>query len=209
MFTHRSSVAVITALVGAVFMGASPHAGTSWGRTNHITFNVPLGLPGVTLAPGTYIFELADPLMSHGHRSRVQQRPFDRLPHSVHRTRREAARLARQPAHLDWGGPAWHGPADSRLVSGRRAARVPLSLPRHESIDCSRHAPGPASPAPLRRAFLLLPCRVVEGNASRPDAARNFTDIGQKWQLGEGECLGRRRLSRWSQPAHAAKLFDG
>jgi hypothetical protein len=64
MFTHRSSVAVITALVGAVFMGASPHAGTSWGRTNHITFNVPLGLPGVTLAPGTYIFELADPLMS-------------------------------------------------------------------------------------------------------------------------------------------------
>jgi hypothetical protein len=51
---------------GAVIVGllatVSVHGGGSAAaRTTYLTFNVPVALPGVALAPGTYIFELAAP----------------------------------------------------------------------------------------------------------------------------------------------------
>ena len=53
-----SSGAVVLGLVGA----ASVHGGeVTAARTTYLTVNVPVALPGVALAPGTYIFELALP----------------------------------------------------------------------------------------------------------------------------------------------------
>jgi hypothetical protein len=41
---------------------ASVHGGeTTAARTTYLSVNVPVALPGVALAPGTYIFELAAP----------------------------------------------------------------------------------------------------------------------------------------------------
>jgi hypothetical protein len=57
-FALWTSGAVILGFLGA----ASVHGGeTIAARTTYLTVNVPVALPGVALAPGTYIFELAQP----------------------------------------------------------------------------------------------------------------------------------------------------
>ena len=59
--THRSSF--LTALVvasGLAGGAASVHA-TMSNRLTYLTFSEPVALPGVTLAAGTYAFELATP----------------------------------------------------------------------------------------------------------------------------------------------------
>jgi hypothetical protein len=58
---HRKSVlAACSAAIVVLVMSAS---GDAWvaSRTNHLTFTGPVALPGVTLARGTYTFELASP----------------------------------------------------------------------------------------------------------------------------------------------------
>ena len=35
-------------------------------KTTYLTFNRPVGLPGVTLGSGTYVFELPEPMSSEG-----------------------------------------------------------------------------------------------------------------------------------------------
>jgi hypothetical protein len=51
------SIAVLT--LGA---SASLHGSFTEHRTTYVSFSAPVGLPGVALARGTYVFELADPL---------------------------------------------------------------------------------------------------------------------------------------------------
>jgi hypothetical protein len=59
--THRSSFLTAAAVVLGLAAGAaSPHAETNPTRLTYLTFSGPVGLPGVTLAAGTYAFELAD-----------------------------------------------------------------------------------------------------------------------------------------------------
>jgi hypothetical protein len=56
MCTRRSFLAVVGASILGVLIAASAHA---WGsHTNYLTFSGAVALPGVTLAPGTYIFRL-------------------------------------------------------------------------------------------------------------------------------------------------------
>jgi hypothetical protein len=57
---HRKSVLAACSVAIVVLMSAS---GDAWvaSRTNHLTFTGPVALPGVTLARGTYTFELASP----------------------------------------------------------------------------------------------------------------------------------------------------
>jgi hypothetical protein len=50
--------AVLMVIAGAAFTGASAMAPA---RTTYLTFTRSVAIPGVQLAPGTYIFELADP----------------------------------------------------------------------------------------------------------------------------------------------------
>jgi hypothetical protein len=55
---------LLSSFGAAVFCVAAVASSSAWGtehRTDYLTFNAPVGLPGVGLAPGTYIFELADP----------------------------------------------------------------------------------------------------------------------------------------------------
>ncbi len=56
---------MIAVAFGAAFLAvtatSSLQAGTSWEKTNYLTFNRPVALPGVQLAAGTYIFELVAP----------------------------------------------------------------------------------------------------------------------------------------------------
>ena len=59
MFTRKLTLVVCSAAVlGLVVATSGDAASTSVGRTNHLTFSGPIGLPGVTLARGTYTFEL-------------------------------------------------------------------------------------------------------------------------------------------------------
>ena len=57
MCTRRSFLAVVCVSILGVLIAASAHA---WGpgQTNYLTFSGAVALPGVTLAPGTYIFRL-------------------------------------------------------------------------------------------------------------------------------------------------------
>ena len=48
----------IVVALGAALVDAFP---ATPARTTYLTFNVPIGLPGVTLPAGTYIFERAEP----------------------------------------------------------------------------------------------------------------------------------------------------
>jgi hypothetical protein len=60
--THRSSFLTFFCVALGLAMGASSvHARDTFTRTTYLTFNAPVALPGVTLAAGSYLFELADP----------------------------------------------------------------------------------------------------------------------------------------------------
>ena len=60
MQTRSRRPALLAAVFAGILVAASVQAGDARRHTNHISFAMPVGLPGVTLAPGTYIFELAD-----------------------------------------------------------------------------------------------------------------------------------------------------
>src|SRR5262245_26301541 len=60
MRNHKSLLTALgAALLGLVITAAS-QAGAPPKDMNYLTFSGPVGLPGVTLAAGTYIFERAD-----------------------------------------------------------------------------------------------------------------------------------------------------
>jgi hypothetical protein len=67
MNTRLSAAAVLAALLavaGAACSTLSAAEGDLAQHTNYLTFSRPVSLPGVTLAAGSYIFELADPMIS-------------------------------------------------------------------------------------------------------------------------------------------------
>ena len=62
--TRRSSfLAAFVVLLGLAGGATSIHA-TPANRLTYLTFSEPVALPGVTLAPGVYAFQLADPTNS-------------------------------------------------------------------------------------------------------------------------------------------------
>ena len=63
MFNHKSSVAASGVVLALIVAAASAHASDMYPRTS-LTFSNEVSLPGVTLAPGTYMFEVANPLSS-------------------------------------------------------------------------------------------------------------------------------------------------
>ena len=60
--THRFSWLTTFGLVLGIAAGAASVNATTATRLTYVTFNGPVALPGVTLAAGTYTFELADPI---------------------------------------------------------------------------------------------------------------------------------------------------
>jgi hypothetical protein len=60
MVKHRFALSAIGMVVLCAASAASLH-GDTFNRTAYLTFSAPVALPGVGLAPGTYIFELAAP----------------------------------------------------------------------------------------------------------------------------------------------------
>src|SRR3982074_1203969 len=63
MLSHKSSVAASGVVLALIVAAASGHASDMYPRTS-LTFSKEVSLPGVTLAPGTYVFEVANPLSS-------------------------------------------------------------------------------------------------------------------------------------------------
>ena len=53
-------VAAALAIVGAVGIASVSASTSSWSNPNYLTFNAPVGLPGVTLPAGTYAFRMYD-----------------------------------------------------------------------------------------------------------------------------------------------------
>ena len=61
MTRRFSFLAALVVLLGLAGGATSIHALTLANRLTYLTFSEPVALPGVTLAPGSYAFELADP----------------------------------------------------------------------------------------------------------------------------------------------------
>ena len=59
-FLRHISIACVVAAV-CVFAVTLTDAATTAARTTSFTFSTPIGLPGVVLPPGAYIFEIANP----------------------------------------------------------------------------------------------------------------------------------------------------
>ena len=60
MATLKSTAAAVgAAVVAAVLLGVSVHVRANVPDTSYLTFSRAVSLPGVTLSPGTYIFERA------------------------------------------------------------------------------------------------------------------------------------------------------
>jgi hypothetical protein len=59
MFNRASLITVCGALLGLALAAATVSAAAN--RIEYLSFNVPVGLPGVTLGTGTYVFEVANP----------------------------------------------------------------------------------------------------------------------------------------------------
>ncbi len=58
----RKSLSIASAAAVLMLVGVTAgDAALDPNRTTRLTFNTPIGLPGVTLAAGTYTFELAAP----------------------------------------------------------------------------------------------------------------------------------------------------
>ena len=64
MLTRRSFVVACGALLGLA-LGAGTVSATL-GSVEHLTFNRPVGLPGITLAAGSYSFEVLDTMSGSG-----------------------------------------------------------------------------------------------------------------------------------------------
>jgi hypothetical protein len=64
MTRRLSFLAALVALVALAGGVSSIHALTTENRLTYLTFSEPVALPGVTLAPGEYSFELAVPMTS-------------------------------------------------------------------------------------------------------------------------------------------------
>ena len=60
----RARAAWLASVVAVLVLAQPPAVGASLNvhQTMLLTVNVPVRLPGVTLAPGRYVFELADPM---------------------------------------------------------------------------------------------------------------------------------------------------
>jgi hypothetical protein len=57
---------LLAAVVAALMAVPAIHANDADNHTMYLTFNRPVGLPGVALAKGTYIFETPDPVGAYG-----------------------------------------------------------------------------------------------------------------------------------------------
>jgi hypothetical protein len=65
MLFHKLRVIVFALTVLGLTTTASMQTTSDARHTEYLTFNRPVGLPGVTLGTGTYIFELANPEGAH------------------------------------------------------------------------------------------------------------------------------------------------
>jgi hypothetical protein len=59
---NRTMITAGGAAILVLVMAGSMHAWGTAAQTTYLTFNAPFALPGTALPPGTYIFELADPI---------------------------------------------------------------------------------------------------------------------------------------------------
>ena len=65
MFSRKLYVVLLAAVVAALATVPATRADVG-DHTMYLTFNRPVGLPGVSLAKGTYIFETPDPIGASG-----------------------------------------------------------------------------------------------------------------------------------------------
>ena len=75
MFTRASLIAACAAMVAVA--AHVPARASSWRNTTYVTFNVSVALPGITLAPGTYVFERT--LIDNPHVVQVRSRDRSRV----------------------------------------------------------------------------------------------------------------------------------
>ena len=65
MFSRKSLVTALAAIVLGLATAASIRASVAESHTMYLTFSRPVALPGVALGSGSYIFEMPDPIGAH------------------------------------------------------------------------------------------------------------------------------------------------
>ena len=98
-----AAMAALGVALGIV-LASSVGAASEDKRTTYMTFSQPVGLPGVTLPAGTYLFEIADPLVSadiirvtNRQRSMVYFTAFTDRVERLDRVRRETSIIFAPP----------------------------------------------------------------------------------------------------------------
>ena len=64
MLNRRSMCTALGAIILGLAMAASTAAWGTGNETTYLTFSGPFALPGVSLPAGTYVFEVADPVVT-------------------------------------------------------------------------------------------------------------------------------------------------
>jgi hypothetical protein len=94
--TWISACTAAVALAVVTYAAAHVHASTVLNRREFLTFRQPVALPGVSLAPGTYVFELADPDISNVVRVRNRASNHVEFTGFTYRIDRPAGRMDSQ-----------------------------------------------------------------------------------------------------------------
>lgn len=160
MFRNCAVLASLVAVVVAV-TAPSPQAASQFAplsRINHLTFSGPAALPGVTLAPGTYVFE-SDPASTNPNLVRVLSRNRQRvffsgltMPVVRHSDESSSSRLVNPPGapHHGFlrGTPEARSPGMSSCIArSSRGAKATL-------LRTQRPPPAPPLPASPQSAPL-------------------------------------------------------
>ena len=78
MMTRRLVLTALVVVLAVSFTAPSMQAGASLAKVNQLTFNAPVGLPGVVLLPGRYAFE-AGPLGTNPNIVRVTSADYKKV----------------------------------------------------------------------------------------------------------------------------------
>lgn len=128
MFSRLSRVGMVACVWT---LTAGPAAADEWNERTTLTFSAPVMVPGATLSPGTYVFELVDP-MSTQHIVRIRREGGDQVAIV------QAVPLKRRDAKGDIA--LRFDPTDSGTPPALKGYFYPGSIYGHEFIYSSEEA---------------------------------------------------------------------
>lgn len=185
MMSRLSRLAI---LAGAWGFLASPAAADTWNERTILTFSAPVMVPGATLTPGTYVFDLVNPDTSQ-HTVRIRREGGDQI--AVVR----AVPLKRDDAKSDI--VLRFDPTDAGTPPALRAFFYPGSLYGHEFVY-----PGDQAREIAKRTRALVLATDQPDSDAQAATLRVYDATGSReWR---GDAVTLREWEAWRQQRQAA-----